>query len=65
MKLITDINKIDKVKWATFVKTHANGNIFQTPEYYCTNYSASGVSPFIYIVDKMSVTSQPPYDYYF
>ncbi len=30
--LLSDISKIDKIKWSEFVSDHPNGNIFQTPE---------------------------------
>lgn len=31
-KIITDSVKIDRIKWLTFVHSHPNGNIFQSPE---------------------------------
>lgn len=34
MSIITDYKRIDKKKWAEFVKQHPKGNIFQTPEMY-------------------------------
>jgi len=32
MKIITNINNIDKKEWSNFVNNHPDGNIFQTPE---------------------------------
>jgi serine/alanine adding enzyme len=32
MKIISKIDQISRKKWADFVREHANGNVFQTPE---------------------------------
>ena len=29
-KIITDVSKIDKKKWSSFVYNHPNGNVFKT-----------------------------------
>jgi serine/alanine adding enzyme len=34
MKIISDINLIDKQKWSAFMLAHPDGNIFQTPQMY-------------------------------
>ena len=31
MRILTDQSQLDRKKWAEFVSSHPNGNIFQTP----------------------------------
>jgi lipid II:glycine glycyltransferase (peptidoglycan interpeptide bridge formation enzyme) len=47
INLITDPNKIDRIKWSAFVTDQSDGNFFQTPEYYDFNKSISQHSPFV------------------
>jgi len=46
-QIFTDVDKVDKVEWVKFVKTHANGNFFQSPDYYSFIESTGEAEPFI------------------
>lgn len=43
--IIKSIDDIDRGKWNNFVYNHANGNIFQTPEYYESIKSQQNINP--------------------
>jgi lipid II:glycine glycyltransferase (peptidoglycan interpeptide bridge formation enzyme) len=56
MKLITDINSIDKQSWRDFVADHPHGNIFQTPEMYDAYRNTRNYEPiFLAITDDNKI----------
>jgi lipid II:glycine glycyltransferase (peptidoglycan interpeptide bridge formation enzyme) len=58
VKVITNVQEIDKIKWREFVKNHPDGNFFQTPEMYDIYISNVYYKPLIICIcnDEDSIT---------
>lgn len=49
-QIITQYELIDKQSWSNFVKSHPQGNVFQTPEMYQVYQHAQNITPYIVAV---------------
>ncbi len=47
LEIITKYDLIDKQSWSNFVKSHPQGNVFQTPEMYQVYQHANNITPYI------------------
>ena len=47
LETITQYELIDKQSWSNFVKSHPQGNVFQTPEMYQVYQHANNITPYI------------------
>ena len=50
LETITQYELIDKQSWSNFVKSHPQGNVFQTPEMYQVYQHANNITPYIVAV---------------
>lgn len=49
-QVITQYELIDKQSWSNFVKSHPQGNVFQTPEMFLVYQHAQNITPYIVAV---------------
>lgn len=49
-QVITQYELIDKQSWSNFVKSHSQGNVFQTPEMFLVYQHAQNITPYIVAV---------------
>ena len=50
IKIVTKYELIDKQSWSKFVRNHAQGNVFQTPEMYEVYQCAEKIQPYVVAV---------------